>query len=181
MYVTMMSVILGGVLNMIFCKTSFYKKHRTPMDFNKTFKGKRIFGDNKTWIGFLGMIVSCIITQVTWGCICKIFNLPSDLYLIYSNTVVYNLILGFLFGFLYMLFELPNSFLKRQIGITPGKTENRCFFVIDQIDSLLGVMLVLFWVSKIDLLDYVEYVLLGGFTHIAVNLVLYKMRIRRNL
>ena len=30
MYLTMFSVILGGILNMLFVKTSFYKKHNFP-------------------------------------------------------------------------------------------------------------------------------------------------------
>ena len=79
MYVTMSSVIFGGIANMIFCKTPFYKKHNAPIDFGRTYKNKRIFGENKTWIGFLGMIVFCMIGQVLFGFLCKSFSLEGFL------------------------------------------------------------------------------------------------------
>jgi hypothetical protein len=92
---------------------------------------------------------------------------------------------GTVMGVAYMLFELPNSFIKRRLEIPDGKTERgvkgKIFFVIDQLDSMFGVILVLVVVSKISLLQYINYVLLGGLTHICVNLVLYKLKIRRNL
>ena len=61
MYLTMFPVAVGGILNMIFTKTKFYNKHKYPIDHNKTLKdNKRIFGDNKTYIGFISMINFCI-------------------------------------------------------------------------------------------------------------------------
>ena len=39
-----------------------------------------------------------------------------------ENTIGYNGIMGLLLGFAYAVFELPNSFIKRRVGITPGKT-----------------------------------------------------------
>ena len=80
-----------------------------------------------------------------------------------------------------MFFELPNSFIKRRLDIKPGKTTNLFFFVFDQIDSLIGVMLVLFFTSDINLWIYLCYVGLGGLTHIVINLILYKLRVRKNL
>ena len=43
-------------------------------------------------------------------------------YINHENTLVYNLLIGFLLGLFYALFELPNSFLKRRLGIKEGKT-----------------------------------------------------------
>ena len=94
-------------------------------------------------------------------------------------------IVGAVMGITYMVFELPNSFIKRRLDIADGKTEKglkgKLFFVIDQLDSMFGVILVLAVVSKISFWQYINYVLLGGLTHICVNLVLYKLKIRRNL
>lgn len=46
-----------------------------------------------------------------------------------------------------MLSELPNSFVKRQLGIRPGEQGPRVLgvvlYVVDQIDLLVGVCLVL--------------------------------------
>jgi hypothetical protein len=181
MYSTMMGVIFGGVLNMVFCKTPLYKKHKAPIDNYKCYKGKRLLGDNKTWIGFLGMVVSCMASQVIWGCICRCFQIPNNLYLNHENNLSFNIIMGACLGFIYMLFELPNSFIKRRLDIPSGKTTNVAFFIIDQIDSLIGVMLVLFYTSNITFFVYLEYVLLGGITHIFINSILYGLKIRKNL
>ena len=61
---------------MLFVKTNFYKKYKYPIDCNRKFRdGKRIFGDNKTWIGIVSMIVCCILSQVFIGFICNAFNI----------------------------------------------------------------------------------------------------------
>ena len=188
MYLTMSPLIAGGIANMIFTKTSFYKRHKAPMDFGKNYKdGKRIFGDNKTWIGFISMVVFCIIFQVICGILCNTLNINShnDLYSIHNNTLALNLLFGFLIGFIYMLSELPNSFIKRRINIDAGKTDKGIkgiiFFIIDQIDSLLGVMLVLYLFSNITIGKYFLYVLIGACTHIGVNLILFLFKVRKNL
>ena len=90
MYLTMLSVILGGILNMLFVKTNFYKKYKYPIDCNRKFRdGKRIFGDNKTWIGIVSMIVCCILSQVFIGFICNAFNINNhnQIYRFYENKV----------------------------------------------------------------------------------------------
>ena len=189
MYITMMPVILAGISNMVVVKRNWFKKRAKPMDGGKALKdGKRIFGNNKTWLGFLTMIGCSIVTHVVWGLICRLFTdmqNMNQLYLCYENTLLYNIIVGAIMGVAYMIFELPNSFIKRRLDIRDGQTEKglkgKIFFVIDQLDSMFGVILVLAVASKISLLQYINYVLLGGLTHICVNLVLYKLKIRRNL
>ena len=54
MYVTLGPVILAGIFNMIFCKLKILKSMQVPMDGGRVMRdGNRIFGDNKTWKGFL--------------------------------------------------------------------------------------------------------------------------------
>lgn len=173
---------------MLFVKTPIYKKYKIPIDCKKNWiDGKRIFGDNKTFIGFISMIVFCIIFQILWGYVGELCQLNSqnDWYLIYSNSIGYNIVSGFLVGLFYMIFELPNSFIKRRINIIPGKTDKGIkgivFFVIDQIDSLIGVFLVLKLLSGIAWSKYFLYLLVGGLTHITINLMLWLCGIRRNL
>lgn len=186
LYITMLPLILSGIVNMLFVKTPIYKKYKIPIDCNKNWiDGKRIFGDNKTFIGFISMIVFCIIFQILWGYVGELCQLNSqnDWYLIYSNSIGYNAVSGFLVGLFYMLFELPNSFIKRRINIIPGKTDKGIkgivFFVIDQIDSLIGVFLVLKLLSGIARSKYFLYLLVGGLTHITINLMLWLWGIRQ--
>lgn len=184
----MLPVIIGGILNMIFTKSPLYQKLKTPIDGNLHLKdGKRLFGDNKTWIGFFSMIVFCSLVQLAEGKVLDITGMSdrNEFYLCNENTILYNIIIGSLLGFAYMLFELPNSFIKRRLDIPAGKTikggRGIFFFLFDQIDSLIGVMLILYIVSEISVAKYLLYVLFGGFTHISVNTVLYAFKIRKNL
>lgn len=188
LYLTMGSLILAGIANMIFTKTTLYKKYSFPIDFNKTAWDKKpIFGKNKTWIGFFSMIVFCIFFQVLCGIICNLCNLNqyNDLFRCNENTIPFNSLFSFLVGFTYMFCELPNSFIKRRIGIEAGKTNRgfigAIFFILDQIDSLLGVMLILALFTDIGFIGYLQYLTMGAVTHITVNLILFSIKIRKNI
>ena len=188
MYITALPIIISGIVNMLFTKTELYKKHKTPIDRNKCLKdGKRLFGDNKTYIGFISMIIISIVVQIFYGILIKKLEAEqhSELYNVYENCFSYNLLLGFLFGFLYMILELPNSFIKRRIDIKPGETKKSfigfIFLIIDQIDSLIGVMFVIYIYSNISFLKYIGYIALGGITHLGLNVILYILKIRRNI
>lgn len=157
------------------------------MDRGRVLKdGKRIFGDNKTWIGFFGMIVFAAFSQIIWGLLCKTgLGKWNYIYEYHENTIIFNFFIGTLFGLAYMLCELPNSFVKRRLNIPDGKTVTgvigKCFFIIDQTDSLFGVGLVLAFLYPMPVWQYFLYILLGAFTHLSVNFILYKVKIRRNL
>ncbi|MBR1930328.1 MAG: CDP-archaeol synthase [Lachnospiraceae bacterium] len=188
MYITILPIILAGICNMLFTKTKLYREHCHPIDGKRLLRdGRRLFGEHKTWIGFLSMILFNMMTQIVWGGVLLIAGQSGrdDFYLVYADTLGYNLVIGSLTGFAYMLFELPNSFVKRRIGIAPGKTDGgvygRSFFVIDQVDSLFGVALVLYLASHITVGKCLCYILLGALTHVGVNFVLYKCRVRKNL
>lgn len=187
MYITMMPLIFSGIMNMIFTKTTLYDKYKRPIDRKKTFRGKRILGNNKTVIGFISMIVFCCISQIIWGLVCSATSLGeyNETYTLFTNNIAFNSIVGALYGFVYMISELPNSFIKRQLDIESGKTakglKGIIFFIIDQLDSLIGVMAILCIVANLSFWKYLEYVVLGGLTHAVINLTLYKLHIRRNM
>ncbi len=187
-YITIMPIIFGGVANMIFTKTDFYKNHSHPIDNNiKLQDNQPIFGSNKTWIGFISMVFFTTIIQLLWGLHCDYtgINTLNDFYNVYSNTPTYNVTLGALLGLTYMIFELPNSFIKRRLKIKPGKTHpstiGSIFFVVDQFDSVIGIGVLLYLLSDISLVKTILYILTGGLTHLLVNLILYRLKIRKNL
>lgn len=188
MYVTAMPVLLGGVSNMVFTKTPLYRNHRAPIDGGRLWRdGKRIFGDNKTRIGFGSMVALTAAWQAAWGGVCARngWNAMHDLYRTGRNTLARNLGVGTLCGLAYAVCELPNSFVKRRLDIRPGKTEGgavgTAFFVVDQIDSLLGVFLVLKLLTGTSWQRYAQFLVLGAGTHVGVNYALYRLKIRKNL
>lgn len=184
----MLPLIFAGISNMLFVKTHFYEKNKKPIDGGRILKDKRrIFGDNKTWIGFISMIIFTIIFQCFFGIFCNWFQFNSlcDFYLIHSNTTTYNIIIGFLLGFFYVLFELPNSFIKRRLNIEAGKHGSGfigcLFLIVDQFDSMFGVMLIVCIFSGLGVLQYFSYVLLGAWTHIFINFILCTLGVRKKI
>lgn len=187
-YITLMSTIFAGIINSIFCKTKSLSKLKVPIDNNKKLSdGKRIFGDNKTWKGFIGYIIFNIIFAVIFGFIWKVLKLEqmNFFYINHNNTLIYNLLIGFLLGLFYALFELPNSFIKRRLDIKPGKTNNspsKYFFIfLDQADSIFGMAIVVWMFYPIGIILYLFIVLIGAATHILINMLLYLLHLRRNM
>ena len=188
MYITLISPIISGIVNSIFCKTKYLKFLNKPIDFGKNFTDKkRIFGDHKTWKGLFGYIILNIIFSLIFGYIWNITYLVkyNFFYINHENTLLFNILIGFLLGLGYSLFELPNSFIKRRLDIKPGKTIKgfkKIFFIIfDQADSVFGVALVVWLFYPIGIWIYLFYILLGTVTHLLVNMLLYFLHLRKNM
>lgn len=188
MYVTLFPAIVAGIINSIFCKSKALSALNFPMDYGKNFiDNKRIFGNNKTWKGFLGYIIFNLITQVIWGVVCNFANINhlNFFYVNNDNILLNNVVFGLLIGLFYALFELPNSFIKRRLGIEPGKPPKglfKIFFIfLDQADSIFGVCLVVAMFYKMSVGFYFLYVLIGAVTHIVINMLLYFCKLRKNM
>ena len=188
MYVTLGPVILAGIFNMIFCKLNVLKSIQIPMDGGRVLgDGNRIFGDNKTWKGFLGYLIFGTVFTVIWGFAIRNTSLNSldFFYVNNENTLGFNIVVGLLLGFAYALFELPNSFVKRRLGITPGKPatgiKKAVFVFVDQADSIFGCALVVWLFYDLGILRYLGFVVVGAVTHIVFNMLLYFAHLRKNM
>ena len=188
MYVTLGPVILAGIFNMIFCKLNVLKSIQIPMDGGRVLgDGNRIFGDNKTWKGFFGYLIFGTVFTVIWGFAIRNTSLNSldFFYVNNENTLGFNIVVGLLLGFAYALFELPNSFVKRRLGITPGKPatgiKKAVFVFVDQADSIFGCALVVWLFYDLGILRYLGFVVVGAVTHIVFNMLLYFAHLRKNM
>ncbi|UUX34652.1 CDP-archaeol synthase [Fundicoccus culcitae] len=189
MYATLMPVIFAGVANMLFCKSNVLAQWAVPMDRGKRlWDGNRLFGDNKTWKGFLGMIVFGIIFQLLWSIpflLIPQMNQYHYIYADYPNQLTLNIGFGFQLGLAYVLFELPNSFIKRRLNILPGKTSTNkilkvIFIWVDQADSIIGCTWVISLYVHLSGLEWAGFIVLGSLTHILINGLLYQLKWRRN-
>ncbi|WP_022765908.1 CDP-archaeol synthase [Butyrivibrio sp. XPD2006] len=188
MYVTLGPVILSGIFNMIFCKLKILKTMQVPMDGGRVLRdGNRIFGDNKTWKGFLGYLIFGTVFTVIWGFAIRntALNSLDFFYINNENTLTFNMIVGVLLGLAYALFELPNSFVKRRLSITPGKPatgiKKAIFVFVDQADSIFGCALVVWFFYDLGILKYIGFVVVGAVTHIIFNMLLYFAHLRKNM
>jgi CDP-diglyceride synthetase len=135
-------IIAAGLVHLTVLKLDLLPRlRRSPMDFGNTFRGRRLFGDNKTWRGALVTIgtttlAAWLLARVSACC----WHLPE----LTPFASAHPLAWGLLLGTGYIAGELPNSFAKRQIGIAPGASgqgfPGRVFWVVDQIDSLVGML-----------------------------------------
>ena len=105
-----------------------------PLDFGSKFRGKSLFGENKTWRGlilgvFFGMLAFWF---QQWG-----YAAGFTAWSIIEYTD-FHVLLGAAIGFGALIGDALESFVKRQRGIPPGKA----FVPWDQLDFMLGAMIV---------------------------------------
>ena len=189
MYITLLSPIVAGIFNMLFCKLPILKSLQKPIDHGLTLKdGKRLFGDSKTWKGLIGYVLLNIIFSLLFGFISLNNNYlltHNYFYINHSNTLLFNLLIGVLLGLGYSLLELPNSFLKRRLEISQSKaltTSKKYFFIfLDQADSVIGCVLVVWLLYPIGWFNFIIYILIGSLTHLILNMLLYFMHLRKNM
>ena len=147
-----------------------------PLDGGRTFRGRRIFGDNKTVRGFVVML-PC--TGVAFA----LLSLGADdsvaARLWPLSSLQYGA-LGVLGAIGCMLGELPNSFIKRQAGIPPGAPATgsrlrRLGYVIDRIDSPLGALGLIALAVPVPLATAVYVLLAGPLMHAACSVLAFRL------
>lgn len=162
-YYLILPAILGGILNMVFVKLPILKSWQVPMDGGRTLgDGKRIFGDNKTWKGFFGMIVLTGLSAL----------------LFWRGTFKFSFLCGAWLGFGYVLFELPNSFVKRRLGLPSGKNGGVIQTFFDQADSVIGCVLLMPLIYPLTWLEGVGIFVIATATHYVVNVLLFLFKLR---
>lgn len=178
-------LVCAGATNMAFVK-SFGSAPLRPIDGGILLSdGKRLFGNNKTWVGFFGMIAITAIWLAIAGWLATNFPVVDRLSLIRFDELnsPFNVwFFGALWGLAYVLAELPNSYLKRRINILPGRNgeglKGRMFLVLDQADSVIGCVIVMPLFCSITRWDAFALVVLGSFVHYLTNLGLYAVRLK---
>jgi CDP-2,3-bis-(O-geranylgeranyl)-sn-glycerol synthase len=117
----------AGISNMVpvfASKLPGLRNWNAPLDGGKMYRGKRIFGKNKTWRGLIsGTVAGTFVAMVVYG---TLTDLRLELVLIGAAMSA-----GALIG------DAVESFFKRQRGIESGKA----WFPFDQTDYIIGGLL----------------------------------------
>lgn len=136
------------------------------------------FGSNKTWRGFVVMPLATWPGVVLAQYLESLSDLGTPLLLGTSS-----LLLAVLLGFGYCLAELPNSFIKRRLGVKEGQTADqyKWFFVIlDQADSAFGCLFAYRLVINFNWQIFWMTIIFGTVIHLLINMSLYFVGIRKN-
>jgi len=145
-----------------------------PIDFGKSYRGKRIFGTNKTLRGLVIGMIFGILTFILQQYLYSNFAFFQQISLIdYSNT---SLLLGVLLSFGALLGDMIESFFKRQKGVAPGKP----WIPFDQLDFVVGALLLSLPIVILEWKVYLVIVLASFLLHIAANHTGYYLKIQKN-
>jgi CDP-2,3-bis-(O-geranylgeranyl)-sn-glycerol synthase len=146
------------------------KNYTYPMDFYRTFRGKRIFGDHKTFRGLIAGVILAVITILLQEYLYQRFSFIRRI-----SVIDYTEVRPFVFGFLCtagaLIGDALKSFFKRQVGVPPGKA----WVPFDQIDYVIGgiiatsfyirlhivfyLLAIIVWVGMHVLSTYIGYIL----------------------
>lgn len=153
------------------------KPLKRPLDGGATLGGRRVFGDNKTWRGAIVMLTGVVLTTALLSLWPRYWHhLPAGIQ--DAGPWVY----GVLLGLGVVIGELPNSFLKRRLGVAPGAQRRSAggllLSVYDQADFVLAVWILLLpiWTMSVGQAAIVFVVVTA--VHLVINLVGYAVGAR---
>jgi CDP-2,3-bis-(O-geranylgeranyl)-sn-glycerol synthase len=129
-----------------------------PLDFNMKWRGKRIFGDNKTVMG----TASALVVGVAAGCLESV-AFP------FMLKISIMLAIGAVFG------DLLGSFIKRRLDYKSG----HAFPLMDQFGFMVFALLFAFWLGHLPALYGIAFIIvLTGVMHPLTNLGANKLKLK---
>jgi dolichol kinase len=167
-------VVLAGFVHSVVIHRDLLPRLARPLDCGRTFRGRRIFGANKTWRGVIVMSTMSALGALALHSP-RVLELPVP-----AASPGGFLLLGSTLGLAYSLAELPNSFVKRQLGVAPGarsRARRKTQFLIDQLDSVIGVVAVLALFVR-DPAVLAAVVPLGFAVHVVADALLYAFHVK---
>lgn len=144
----------------------------TPMDFGKSLRGKRIFGDNKTWRGLfsgalVGGLTGLLVHALRPGVI-EQFRVVSFI------PAMDAFVIGLLLGVGALVGDAVESFFKRQLDIKPGHS----WFPFDQTDYIIGGLLLSAIVVHLPWFYYPIILVIWFGVHLIFTYIGYLLKLR---
>ncbi len=173
-------LLAAGIVHAPVIKLNLLSRLARPLDFGRTFRGRPVFGANKTWRGPLVMSAVAVLVVFAQSELYSLRPFRTISVLDYSQTSW--LALGLALGLSYSFSELPNSFVKRRLGIPPGgvsRGRSLVQYVVDQADSAVGgtLALALFLGGRVGTLLLVFVV--GFVLHVLMDQLFFLIAVKR--
>jgi hypothetical protein len=177
-----LAFVLAGFLQTLWLRSRVSQALAIPLDGGRKFRGQPIFGENKTLRGFVVMIPSAALAFVA---VATAVSLPRGIPppTLWQLTFPSYAALGAWAGFGFMAAELPNSFVKRRLGILPGRapashlTMAICL-TIDRIDSIFGMLVAVTVAVPTPWMTWVCVLALGPVIHGLFSWWLFRLGVK---
>jgi CDP-diacylglycerol--serine O-phosphatidyltransferase len=156
-------MIIANVIHMIIVKKDAFSFLTTPI-------WKSQFGANKTLRGFF-------ILPILNGALLVLVNVFLPIFEILQAFWI-----GAILGFVYMFFELPNSWIKRKMGVASGEKSKKnatVFMLMDKTDSSLGVSLACHFLLDWNWLETGIFFLIAVGTHVFFSWILVILKVKK--
>jgi len=163
----MLPAYIANSLPVVFTNIHIGDFFEKPIDLGRKWRGVRIFGDNKTvkgyLVGVLGGVIVCFAQFLFYahGYLHQIS--------VVNYTFVGSLVIGFLLGFGALVGDSVKSFVKRRVGIAPGKP----FPIFDQIDYVIGSLVFVLIAIALPLDVLLAVIIISPIFPIVANLIAY--------
>lgn len=174
--------IVAGLAHSAWLRMPASRRLLIPLDGGTRLRGRRVFGENKTVRGFVVMVPAAA------GAFAGLFALlsrvaPAAAADLWPLSVSGYAALGAWAGLGFMLGELPNSFVKRQLDVAPGMSPRArlgatIVFVVDRLDSIVGMLVVVSLVAPTPRMTWLYVLLIGPGIHLAFSMLLYRLGVK---
>ena len=160
-----LAFVPAGLAHSLWLRGAWSAPWRVPIDGGGTWRGAPIFGENKTWAGFVVLPLACGIAFAVLRWATDLFS-EGWVESLWPLSVGGYALLGAWTGLGFMAGELPNSFVKRQLGVAAGaapagRSARALGFLIDRVDSIVGAFVAQALVVPVGFW-YAVYLLLVG-------------------
>jgi len=173
---------VAGVINAIWLRHPASQRFAVPLDGGALFRNKRIFGENKTLRGIIVIVPAAAFSFWAMSLIRPMYPTWMDDGIWPLSPIGYGL-LGMLAGAAFMMGELPNSFCKRQLDISPGGKARSPIarvvqFVVDRTDSIVALLIAISFVVPVSLWTWAYAIIFGSIVHLGFSVLLYSLEIK---
>jgi hypothetical protein len=177
----LVAFILAGSAQTWWFKSPRSSRFALPLDGGRTLRGRRFFGANKTWKGFVVMVPATMLAFALLGA--SVSGVPELSAGLWPLSPLQFALLGGCAALGFMLGELPNSFMKRQLGIAPGAAPARAWgrwlcFSVDRLDSIIGALLVMSVLVPMGWRVWLLVLAVGPAVHWLFNVALYALGVK---
>jgi len=171
--------VLAGMAQTAWFAMPLSRRFSQPLDGGARFRGRRVFGEHKTLRGFVIMVPAA---AASFAALAAAIGDPAGAGL-WPLTPTGYAGLGACAGFGFMAGELPNSFLKRQLGIAPGAAPHlglaaAAQFAIDRIDSGIGMLLIVSLIAGLPARSWLLVLVVGPSIHWAFSVLMFHLGLK---